>query len=70
MHTHLILDDELVNEALRLTQVHTPQELVHLALQELVQNRQHKNLFNLAGQIDFQENYDHKSLRATRQNPD
>jgi Arc/MetJ family transcription regulator len=70
MQTNLILDDELINEALRLTQVHTHQELIHLALQELIQNHQRKNLFELAGQIDFQEHYDHKSLRALRQDFD
>jgi len=70
MRANLVLDDELVNEALRLTQVHTHQELIHLALRELVHNHQLKNLFDLAGQIDFQENYDPKSLRALRQDFD
>jgi Arc/MetJ family transcription regulator len=66
MRTNLVLDDELVKQAFQLTQVNTHQELIHLALQELVQNHQRKSLFELAGQIDFHENYDHKSLRAMR----
>jgi Arc/MetJ family transcription regulator len=70
MHIHLTLDDQLVNEAFRLTQVHTNQELIHLALQELISHHQPKNLFDLAGKIEFQENYDYKSVRTLRQNSD
>ncbi len=66
MRTNLALDDELVKKAFHFTQVNTHQELIHLALQELVQNHQRKNLFELAGQIDFQENYDYQSLRTMR----
>lgn len=70
MRANVILDDELVKEAFSLTQVRTKKELIHLALQELVQNRKRKNLFDLAGKIDLQENYDHKSLRSMRHGSD
>jgi Arc/MetJ family transcription regulator len=57
MRANVILDDELVKEAFSLTRVRTKKELIHLALQELVlQNRKRKNLFDLAGKIDLQEN--------------
>lgn len=44
----------------------TQEELVTLALQELVRSRRKKNLLDLAGQIQFTEDFDHKDLRETR----
>jgi len=46
MNTHIVLDDELVNEALSLTGINNKRELINLALKELVQNRQKKIYFN------------------------
>jgi hypothetical protein len=40
--------------------------LVSLALKELVRSRRKKNLLDLAGQIQFTEDFDHKALRETR----
>jgi hypothetical protein len=39
---------------------------MNLALQEFVSARRKKNLFDLAGQIQFTEDFDHKALRETR----
>ncbi len=66
MHTHIVLDDELVNEALSLTGISSKRELINLALKELVQNRQKKDLFQLAGQLELDKDYDHKAARAMR----
>ncbi len=66
MHTHIVLDDELVNEALSLTGISSKRELINLALKELVQNRQKKDLFQLAGQLELDENYDYKAARVMR----
>ncbi|WP_096626173.1 type II toxin-antitoxin system VapB family antitoxin [Calothrix sp. NIES-3974] len=60
------LDDSLLNEALQLTNLTTQEELVNLALKELVRSRRKKNLLDLAGQIQFTEDFDHKMLRETR----
>jgi Arc/MetJ family transcription regulator len=60
------LDDSLLNAAFQLTHLSTQEELVNLALQELVRSRRKKNLLDLAGQIQFAENFDHKDLRETR----
>lgn len=51
MSTHIVLDDELFNEALRLTGISSKRELINLALKELVQNRQKMDLFQLVGQL-------------------
>lgn len=66
MKITLNLDDTLVNEALQLTNVATQEELINLALQELVRSRRRKNLLDLAGQIQFAKDFDYKALRETR----
>ena len=66
MRTNIVLDDELVREAFALTGARTKKELVHLALEELVRIRRKKDLVDLAGQIQFRQDFDHKQLRKTR----
>jgi Arc/MetJ family transcription regulator len=66
MQIILNLDESLLNEAFQLTNLTTQDELIKLALQELVRSRRKKNLLDLAGQIQFPENFDHKDLRETR----
>ncbi len=66
MRTNIDLDDALVEEAFRLTNVRTKKELVHLALQELIRSKKKKNLLDLAGQIQFSDDYDYKALREMR----
>lgn len=66
MQITLTLDEALFNEALQLTQLTTQEELVNLALQELVRSRRKKNLLDLAGQIQFSPDFDHKTLREVR----
>ena len=63
MRTNIDLEDNLVEEAFSLTGLRTKKELVHLALRELIISRKKKNLFDLSGQIQFSEDFDHKSLR-------
>jgi Arc/MetJ family transcription regulator len=66
MQITLDLDESLLNEALELTKLATQEELVNLAVRELIQSRRKKNLLDLAGQIQFTEDFDHKALRETR----
>lgn len=66
MRTNIVLDDELLHEALKYTQVKTKRELVHLALKEFVENRRRLNLLDLDGKIEFAEGYDYKKLREGR----
>ncbi len=65
MQITLNLDESLLNEALKLTNLSTQEELIKLALEELVRSRHKKNLLDLAGQIHFVPNFDHKALRET-----
>jgi Arc/MetJ family transcription regulator len=66
MRTNIEIDDDLLDEAISLTGIHTKRELVNLALKELVQNRKRKDLFKLAGQLKFREDFDHKAARNMR----
>lgn len=66
MQVTLNLDEALINEALQLTKLATQEELLNLALRELVSSRRKKNLLNLAGKIQFVQGFDHKALRETR----
>lgn len=66
MRTNVELDDELIAEGFRLTNVRTKKELLNLALTELIRAKQKKNLLDLAGKIQFQDDYDYKSLRNNR----
>ncbi len=66
MQITLNLDESLLNEALLLTNLTAQEELIKLALQELVRSRRQKNLLELAGQIEFAPDFDHKALRETR----
>jgi Arc/MetJ family transcription regulator len=65
MQITLNLDEALLTEAFELTNLTTREELVNLALQELVRSRRKKNLLDLAGQIQFAPGFDHKVLRET-----
>ncbi|MEQ9000202.1 MAG: type II toxin-antitoxin system VapB family antitoxin [Coleofasciculus sp. B1-GNL1-01] len=66
MQVTLNLDEALLNEALKLTKLTTQEELLNLALQELIRSRRKKNLLDLAGQIQFVPDFDYKALRETR----
>lgn len=66
MKTSIELNEELVKEALRLTNLQTEQELIDFALAELIRHRKKRNLLDLSGQIQFSEDYDYKALRTNR----
>jgi Arc/MetJ family transcription regulator len=66
MRTNIVLDDELLDEALQVTGARTKKEVVHIALQELVRSRKKKSLADLAGKIRFRPGFDHKALRKLR----
>lgn len=66
MQITLDLDEALLSEAFQLVNLATQEDLINLALQEFVRSRRKKNLLDLAGQIQFTEDFDHKDLRETR----
>jgi len=66
MRANMILDDELLREAFRLTGARTKRELIEMALRELVRTRGKKDLMELAGRIRLRTDFDQKRLRALR----
>jgi Arc/MetJ family transcription regulator len=57
MRTNIELDESLVEEAFRLTNVKTKKELLYLALQELIKSKKKLNLLDLSGKIEFDPDY-------------
>jgi Arc/MetJ family transcription regulator len=66
MRTNIVLDDDLVDEALEITGARSKKQVVHIALQELVKSRKKKPLTDLAGKIRFRRGFDHKAMRKLR----
>lgn len=64
MRTNIVLDDELVQEAMRLSRIKTKRELVEQALREFVAFRKRLDVRDLKGAGDIREDYDYKSLRG------
>lgn len=64
MRTNVVLDDDLVKEAFKVSKAKTKKELIHKALEEYVENRKRLNLLDLYGKIKFAEKYDYKKMRV------
>ena len=66
MRTNIDIDDELLAQAFSVSSLRTKKELIHAALKEFIRLKKRKDLTELAGFIQFHEDYDHKKLRETR----
>ena len=64
MRTNIVLDDKLVKEAMKLANVKTKREAVHLALSRFVQTGRQRRLLDLYGDGGMRKNYDYKKTRA------
>lgn len=64
MRTNIVLDDELVAEAMRLTRAKTKREVVDLALREIIALRKRKNILDLVEQDLIAPDYDVRAVRA------
>jgi len=66
MRTNVLLDDELIREAVRLSGLTSENDAVAFALKEFAAARKRLNLLDLAGKIKFRAGYDHKAMRNGR----
>ena len=66
MRTNVMLDDSLIEEALKVSRAKTKKEVIHEALKEFVENRKRLNLLDLSGKIKFAEEYDYKAMRESK----
>ena len=64
MRTNIMLNDALVSDGLRLSQLKTKRELIETALREFVAHRSRLNLRDLKGSGGIRDDYDYKSARA------
>ena len=64
MRTNIVLDEKLVKEAMKLANVSTKREAVHVALRRFVQSGRQKRLLDLHGTGGVREDYDHKKTRS------
>jgi Arc/MetJ family transcription regulator len=64
MRTNIVLDDALVDEAMRVTGVKTKKDVVDLALRELVARRRQRAVLELVGQGLIAPDYDVRQVRA------
>lgn len=66
MRTNIVIDEKLLRAAFSVSEARTKKDLIHEALRVLVSVRKRKDLTELAGKIDFTDDYDHKALRKVR----
>lgn len=64
MRTNIVLDEKLVDEALKLSSSTTKKDLIHEALQLYIQFKRRKDIRELKGKICFADDYDHKRMRV------
>lgn len=64
MRTNIVLDDQLLAEAARISGIKTKKELVHEALRVFVATQKRRNLLDLRGKIELAPGYDYKALRS------
>jgi Arc/MetJ family transcription regulator len=63
MPTNLAIDDQLINEAKKISGLKTKKAVVTEALKEYIQRRKQMEILNLFGKIDFDPEYDYKAQR-------
>lgn len=65
MRTNIVIDDQLMEEAFKLSKTKTKKELIKKALEEFIQNRRRLNLKDIKGKIQFEEGHDYKKMRSS-----
>lgn len=63
MRTNIVIDDYLIVEAMKISNIKTKKDIVNIALKEYVENKKKKNLLDLAGKIEFDKDYNYKDVR-------
>lgn len=66
MATNLAIDDDLLEEALKVGGQRTKKATVTQALQEYIQHRRQADVLKLFGKIEMQPDYDYKVQRRRK----
>lgn len=64
MHTHIVLNDDLIIEAMQLANVKTKREAVDIALRRFVASQKQRRILDLVGQELISPDYDYKAART------
>ena len=64
MRTNIVIDDQLVADAMKLSGVKTKREVVELALRRLVTSAKQKDILDLVGQDMIAPGYDVRAVRS------
>jgi len=64
VRTNIVLDEKLVREAMRLANVKTKREAVHIALERFVRSGRQRRLLELQGTGGVRKDYDYKEARS------
>jgi Arc/MetJ family transcription regulator len=63
VRTNIVIDDKLMEQAMRVSGLTTKKDVVDTALFEFVQRHTRKDLKELQGKMQFDDNYDYKAMR-------
>jgi len=66
MATNLAIDDNLLILAQNIAGFKTKKDTVNQALKEFIQRRKQEEIIRLFGNIDYDEDYDYKSMRSKK----
>jgi Arc/MetJ family transcription regulator len=66
MRTNIVIDDNIMQEAMRVSGLTTKKDVVDRALLEFVERRTRKDLTEIRGKIRFADDYDYKAMRKGR----
>jgi Arc/MetJ family transcription regulator len=64
MRTNIVIDEELMKEAMALSRLKTKKDVVHRALQAYVQTLKKKDLRDIRGKVRLADGYDYKRARV------
>ena len=66
MATNLAIDDQLINQAVKLGHHPSKKAAVNAALKEYIQHHKQKEILSIFGQIEFDPDYDYKKARRRK----
>jgi Arc/MetJ family transcription regulator len=64
MPSNLAIDDTLLEEAQHIGGHRTKRETVNCALKEYIQRRKQKEIVQLFGKINYEDDYNYKDMRS------
>ena len=66
METKIDIDEKLIQDALSVSGLQNEEELINEALMEYIKLKKRKDLTELAGKIEFSQDFDHKKFRELK----